>query len=83
MAEKTEFEKDMENLRGLQEGGKIEKDKDLEKIADQLPEWRESDKEEDKAKLAKYGRKYDLDKLAKDKHILERRRETARRGMER
>lgn len=43
MAEKTEFEKDMENLRQLQKEGKINPEYyggNLENIAKHLPEWR-------------------------------------------
>ena len=39
----------------------------LEEIADQLPQWRMSEKAEDKRNLAKYGREKDLDKLVGDK----------------
>lgn len=56
MVDKTERELDIENL-----------EKFVLKIADQLPEWRKSDKKEDKLLLAKYGRGCDLDKLVKDK----------------
>ena len=66
MENQTERELDLENLKQMQEQGKIEKDKDLEKIADQLPEWRESEETQDKVQLAKYGRDSDLDKLEKD-----------------
>lgn len=63
MGNQTERELDLENLKQLQEQGKIENGEDLEKIADQLPAWRESDYWEDKIELAYYGRDKDLDKL--------------------
>jgi hypothetical protein len=49
MIEKSEYEKDMENLKHLQKTGyfkaegKISKDLNISKLADKLPEWRESD----------------------------------------
>lgn len=58
--------RDLENLRQLQATGKIEKDTDISRVADQLPVWRESDKGEDKEQLACYGRDKDLDKLVND-----------------
>ena len=59
--------KDLENLKKLQKAGKIDKDDDLNKIANKLPKWRESNKEIDKVKLARYGRDQDLDRLVHDK----------------
>ena len=66
MLTKTEFEKDLENLRKLQEDGKIDEGVNIEQVADQLPSWRESDYWKDKAFLARYGRGSDLEKLAVD-----------------
>lgn len=66
MLTKTEFEKDLENLRKLQEDGKIDEGVNIEHVADQLPSWRESDYWKDKAFLARYGRGSDLEKLAVD-----------------
>ena len=59
--------KDLENLKKLQKAGKIDKDDDLNKIANKLPKWRESNKEIDKVKLTRYGRDQDLDRLVHDK----------------
>ena len=56
-------ELDLENLKQLQKAGKIDKDEDLEKIADRLPEWRTWPLVDAKVKLARYGRDSDLDKL--------------------
>lgn len=61
-------EKDLENLKKMQKEGKISKDLNISKLANKLPEWRESDQPEDKRKLARYGRDKDLDKLVKDKY---------------
>lgn len=61
-------EKDLVNLKKMQKEGKISKDLNISKLADKLPQWRESDQPEDKRKLAKYGRDYDLDKLVKAKY---------------
>lgn len=58
--------KDLENLEKLQKAGKIDKETDLNAIADNLPQWRESNGEEDREKLAYYGRDKDLDKLVSD-----------------
>lgn len=57
---------DLENLKALQEEGKIKEGVDLEKIADQLPAWRESNLNFDRIHLAEYGRDQDLDKLVND-----------------
>lgn len=62
----TEQELDLENLKNLQEANKIGKYEDLKEIANLLPKWRKSDKELDKAKLARYGRDSDLDRLVHD-----------------
>ena len=56
MTEKTERELGIENLEKI-----------MLKIADELPEWRKSDKKADKLLLVKYGRDKDLDKLVGDK----------------
>ena len=61
-------QKDLENLKKMQKEGKISKDLNISKLADKLPQWRESSEPEDKRKLAKYGRDRDLDKLVKDKY---------------
>lgn len=66
MLTKTERELDLENLKQLQEDGKIEQGVNIEHVADQLPVWRESDYWKDKVLLARYGRGSDLDKLAVD-----------------
>lgn len=62
-------DKDLQNLKEMQKAGKINQTADLEKIADLLPEWRESSKPEDKAMLVRYGRDYDLAKLTRAKSI--------------
>lgn len=69
MERQTERQLDLENLKNLQEEGKIDKDKNLDKIAAQLPSWRDSEDSQDKMELAKYGRDSDLDKLVNDDDI--------------
>lgn len=59
-------ELDLENLKNLQEHGKIKARENLEEIADQLPAWRKSEAAYDREKLAKYGRNEDLDRLVND-----------------
>ncbi|MDA3768155.1 hypothetical protein PF586_06750 [Lactobacillus delbrueckii] len=69
MEQQTERELDLENLKSLQEDGKITEGVNIEHVADQLPVWRESDETSDKELLAKYGRGSDLDKLVNDDDI--------------
>ena len=69
MEQQTERELDLENLKQLQEDGKIDEGVNIKHVADQLPAWRESDETSDKELLAKYGRDSDLDKLVNDDDI--------------
>ena len=69
MEQQTERELDLENLKQLQEDGKIDEGVNIEHVADQLPSWRESDETSGKELLAKYGRDSDLDKLVNDDDI--------------
>ena len=54
---------DLENLKKLQEEGKIGQDVNLEEIACLLPKWRIFNNDIDDLKLAKYGQDTDLDFL--------------------
>lgn len=72
-------ELDLENLKNLQEHGKIKARENLEEIADQLPAWRKSEAAYDREKLAKYGRNEDLNRLVNDPDWNVR-QEVARRG---
>lgn len=69
MEQQTERELDLENLKQLQEDGKIDEGINIKHVADQLPVWRESDETSDKELLAKYGRGSDLDQLVNDDDI--------------
>ena len=62
-------EKDLNDLQKMQKEGKISQKANLEIIADLLPEWRKSNKPNEKALLVRYGRDYDLAELTKARSI--------------
>lgn len=64
-----QYKKDLENLRRLQEEGKISASADLEILAKNLAKWRGSDYWADKQGLANFGTDEDLDVLVKDPDV--------------
>lgn len=72
MIAKTEFEKDLENLKQMQAKKQLDELQvsleGLEGIAEDLAIWRQSDRWLNKQNLAWYGRDSDLDRLVHDKN---------------
>lgn len=68
-ASKPEHDKDLENLKNLQEQGKIGKDEDLEEFAQQVSHWRHSPYYGDKVEFAYFARDEELDQLVNSESV--------------